>query len=286
MLRTDCQHFAIIPRLLIRTSQQTEIMHPVINIALRAARGAAEQIIHTADRLDRVNIIDDKNGVLVTSMDVDTERTILYHLQKAYPDFSVESRLSGYTAGADTDNVWLIDPLVSNRNFLRGYGSFCISIALKTSRGITHGVLLNPLANQEYSASRGEGARLNDSRLRTGKLTSLENAFVGLDPEPAPDGDIFLHQIQTQLLALPCHIRMSGCAALDMAYVAAGRLDAGWCRPQHHTSIAAGQLILLESGALLSDPQGNPQAQGSKELLFGNPKCFKQMLQIRQSLKA
>ncbi len=259
-------------------------MHPVINIALRAARSAAEQIIHVSDRLDRVSIIEDNNGELITSMDVDAERTILYHLRKAYPDFSVESRLSGYTAGADTDNTWLIDPLAGNRNFQRGFGSFCISIALKTSKGITHGVVLNPAANQEFSASRGAGGQLNDSRMRTGKLTSLENAFVGLDPQPAED--TFLAQLQDQLLALPCHIRMSGCAPLDMVYVAAGRLDAGWCRPQHQTSLAAAQLILLESGALLSDPQGNPQTQGSKELLFANPKCFKHLLQIRQSLKA
>jgi len=261
-------------------------MHPVINIALRAARSAAEQIIHTADRLDRINIIEDKNGQLITSMDVDVERTIVYHLKKAYPDFSIESRLSGLTAGADTDNVWLVDPLVSNRNFLRGYGSFCISVALKTSRGVTHGVVINPLGNQEFSASRGSAAQLNDSRMRTGNLTTLENAYVGLDPDTAPEGDNFLLQLQSQLLALPCHVRMSGCAALDMVYVAAGRLDAGWCRPQHHTSIAAAQLILQEAGALLSDPQGNPQTTGSNELLFGSPKCFKHLLQIRQSLKA
>jgi len=265
--------------------QTADTMHPVINIALRAARGAAEQIIHVSDRLDRVNVIEDNNGTLVTSMDLDAERTLLYHLQKAYPDYSIDSRLSGYTEGADKDHVWLIDPLVSNRNFYKGFGSFCISLALKTPKGITHGVVLNPVNNQEFSASRGDGAQLNDSRVRIGKMKNLENAFVSLDPEQSLDDD-FLPQLQAQLLALPVHLRMSGCPALDMVYVAAGRLDAGWCRQQHHTSLAAAQLILLESGALLSDPQGNPQTQGSKEMLFGNPKCFKHLLQIRQTLKA
>lgn len=260
-------------------------MHPVINIALRAARSAAEQIIHVSDRLDRVSVIEDKNGNLVTSMDVDVERTLIYHLQKAYPDYSIDSRLSGYTEGADKENVWLIDPLVSNRNFYKGYGSFCVTLALKTPKGISHGVVVNPVANQEFTASRGDGAQLNDSRVRIGKMLSLENAYVALDPEQSGD-DTFLPQLQEQLLALPVHLRMSGCAALDMVYVAAGRLDAGWCRQQHHSSIAAAQLILLESGALLSDPSGNPQTQGSKELLFGNPKCFKHLLQIRQTLKA
>lgn len=260
-------------------------MHPVINIALRAARSAAEQIVHVSDRLDRVSVVEDKNGMLVTSMDIDVERTLLYHLQKAYPDYSIDSRLSGFTAGADRDNVWLIDPIVSNRNFYKGYGSFCISLALKTPKGIAHGVVLNPATNQEFTASRGDGAQLNDSRVRIGKMLSLENAHVALDPDQALEDD-FLPQLQAQLLALPAHVRMSGCSALDMVYVASGRLDAGWCRQQHHCSLAAAQLILLESGALLSDPQGNPQTQGSKELLFGNPKCFKHLLKIRQTLKA
>jgi myo-inositol-1(or 4)-monophosphatase len=260
-------------------------MHPVINIALRAARSAAEQIVHVSDRLDRVSVVEDKNGTLVTSMDIDVERTLLYHLQKAYPDYSVDSRLSGFTAGADKDNVWLIDPIVSNRNFYKGYGSFCISLALKTPKGIAHGVVISPSTNQEFTASRGDGAQLNDSRVRIGKMVSLEHAHVALDPDNSQDDD-FLPQLQAQLLSLPAHVRMSGCPALDMVYVASGRLDAGWCRQQHHSSLAAAQLILLESGALLSDPQGNPQTQGSKELLFGNPKCFKHLLKIRQTLKA
>lgn len=260
-------------------------MHPVINIALRAARSAAEQIIHVSDRLDRVSVIEDIDGNLVTSMDLDVERTLIYHLQKAYPDYSIDSRLSGFSAGADKDNVWLIDPLVSNRNFYKGYGSFCISLALKTAKGVSHGVVVNPVANQEFTASRGDGAQLNDSRIRIGKMLSLDGAYVALDPQPSAE-DSILSQLQEELMLLPAHLRVSGCAALDMVYVAAGRLDAGWCRQQHHTSIAAAQLILLESGALLSDASGNPQTQGSKELLFGNPKCFKHLLQLRQTVKA
>jgi myo-inositol-1(or 4)-monophosphatase len=259
-------------------------MHPVINIALRAARSAAEQIVHVSDRLDRVSVVEDNNGMLVTSMDIDVERTLLYHLQKAYPDYSIDSRLSGFTARADKEHVWLIDPIVSNRNFFKGYGSFCISLALKTPKGIIHGVIVSPSTNQEFTASRGDGAQLNDSRVRISKMLSLENALVSLDPDTSHEDEL-MPQLQSQLQSLPANVRVSGCPALDMAYVASGRLDAGWCRQQHHTSLAAAQLILLESGALLSDPQGNPQVQSSKELLFGNPKCFKHLLKIRQSLK-
>lgn len=260
-------------------------MHPVINIALRAARNAAEQISHVSDRLDRVSIVEDQNGSLVTSMDLDAERTLIYHLRKAYPDFSIESRVSGLQEGADKDNVWLIDPIVSNRNFLRGYGSFCVSIALKTSRGITHGVIVNPVTNQEFTGSRGDGAQLNDSRIRTGKALGLENSLVALDGDPQGEPAV-LSAMLSELTAVPANVRISGCPALDMVNVAAGRLDAAWCTQQHPTSIAAAQLILLESGALLGDPQGNPQVSNSREMLFANPRCFKQLLQIRQSLNA
>jgi len=260
-------------------------MHPVINIALRAARSAAEQISHVSDRLDRVSIVEDQGGNLVTSMDLDAERTILYHLRKAYPDFSVESRISGYHEGADKDTVWLIDPIVSNRNFLRGYGSFCVSIALKTTRGITHGVIINPVSSQEFTGSRGDGAQLNDSRIRTGKATTLENALIALDADPLGEPAI-MTAMTADLLALPAQLRVSGCPALDMVNVAAGRLDAAWCTQQALPSIAAAQLILLESGALIGDPLGNPQVQNAQELLSGNPRCFKHLLQIRQSIKA
>lgn len=257
-------------------------MHPVINIALRAARSAAEQIVHATDRRDRITVVTDTPDTLVTNIDVDAERTILYHLQKAYPDYSVESRLSGSIRGKDVDNVWVIDPLVSNRNFYQGIGDFAVSIALRTPRGMGHAVLVNPLTNQEFVASKGSGARLNSYRLRISQR-SMERAFIALDPEPGVT-DAVLTGLQRQLLAQPCHIRMSGCPALDMAHVAAGFLDAGWCHQQHSASLAAAQLILLEAGALLSDPQGNPQTGGSKELIFGNPKCFKQLLMFRQTL--
>ncbi|HBX38697.1 MAG TPA: inositol monophosphatase [Pseudohongiella sp.] len=258
-------------------------MHPVINIALRAARSAAEQIAHVSDRLDRVNVVEDHGGNLVTSMDLDAERTILYHLRKAYPDFSVESRISGYTEGADRANTWLIDPIVGNRNFYRGVGAFCVSVALRTSKGITQGVLVNPATNQEFTASKGDGAQLNATRIRVGKASELEQSMIALDGDPQGE-TVIMQKLLASLQALPAWVQISGCPALDMAHVASGRLDAAWCAQQPETAIAAARLILLESGALLGDPQGNPQVQQSKELLFSNPKCFKQLLKIRQTL--
>ncbi|ALO46689.1 inositol monophosphatase [Pseudohongiella spirulinae] len=273
----------MIARFKVFNCQSDHTMHPAINIALRAARSAAEQIAHVADRLDRVTVVEDHAGNLVTSMDLDAERTILYHLRKAYPDFSVESRISGFTEGADRDNIWLIDPIAGNRNFQRGAGQFCVSIALKTSRGITHAVLVNPTSNQEFTASKGDGAQLNATRIRAGKATSLDRAMVALDG--APDGEpVVMQKMLSDLINMSAQVRISGCPPMDMVNVAAGRLDAAWCAQQTECTIAAARLILLEAGALLGDPQGNPQTANSKELLFSNPKCFKHLLQIRQGI--
>ncbi len=259
-------------------------MHPVINIALRAARSAAEQISHQVDRLDRVNVVQDNADGLLTSMDIDAERSILYHLQKAYPDYSVFSRVSGHTAGSDTDNTWLIEPLAGNRNYVRGNPGFCVSLALKSRNIITHAVVINPMSGQEFTASRGNGAQLNGSRIRVGQRRSIEKGLSAIDVD-AQHGTETAIALQTALLKAGSDIRVSGCPALDMVYSAAGRVDAGWCIAQHETTLAAAKLILQESGALLSDPAGNPITTGSKELLYGSPKCFKELIQLRQQIQ-
>lgn len=258
-------------------------MHPVINIALRAARSAAEQISHQVDRLDRVTVVEDNAQGLLTSMDIDAERSILYHLQKAYPDYGVFSRVSGLTEGADADNTWLIDPLVGNRNYIRGFPGFCVSLALKSRNVISHAIIINPMSSQEFTASRGNGAQLNGSRIRVGQRRTLEKGLTTLDVD-ASNGTETAVALQAALLNAGSEVRTSGCPALDMAYSAAGRIDAGWCMAQHETTLAAAKLILQESGALLSDPAGNPLTTGSKELLYGSPKCFKELIQLRQQI--
>lgn len=258
-------------------------MHPVINIALRAARSAAEQISHQVDRLDRVTVVEDNAQGLLTSMDIDAERSILYHLQKAYPDYGVFSRVSGLTPGADADNTWLIDPLAGNRNYIRGFPGFCVSLALKSRNTISHAIIINPLSSQEFTASRGNGAQLNGSRIRVGQRRTLEKGLSAIDVDANSGTDTAL-ALQAALLNAGSEIRATGCPALDMAYSAAGRIDAGWCMAQHETTLAAAKLILQESGALLSDPAGNPLTTGSKELLYGSPKCFKELIQLRQQM--
>lgn len=259
-------------------------MHAIVNIALKAARDASEVLAHNSDRLDRIRILDDSNGQVITNMDMDSEKTILYHLQKAYPDYSIQSRVSGFIEGKDTNTVWIIDPLCGSANYRRGIANFCVSVALSVNGRVQHGVLINPMLREEFTASRGTAAQVNSQRLRVSKNATLDNGLVTLGTDAANEGhNNSLLGLQRELLAIVCDARLTGCAALDLAWVAAGRADAGWLGQNDPSSIAAALLILQESGALVSDVAGSPKLADATELVFGNPKCFKQLLQLRKA---
>lgn len=257
-------------------------MHPVITIALRAARDAAEMVHHASDRLDRVRILENDPVQPVTSMHRDIERTLLYHLQKAYPDHGIESTLSGHTPGRNPDNTWLLDPLQGSGNFLRGLGNCCISLALRTGDRVQHAVLIDPLLKEEFTASRGNGAQHNAGRLRVGRGERLQQAWVSVAPTTEAGHRTAL-PLQERLREGENQIRMSGCAPLDVVNVASGKLDAGWTDESDPIIMAAAGLILLESGALFSDETANPAMKG-REWLFGTPRCYRQLLQLRQAL--
>lgn len=257
-------------------------MHPLLNIALRAARDAAEAIAHSSDRLDRVKIIDASAEGFLTSMDQTADKTLVYHLENAHPEHGIDSRVSGIKKGENKDIVWLIDPVVGNKNFARGYTQFAVSMACQIEGIIQHAVIINPLLQEEYTATRGSGAQLNARKLRVSTSSELNNAYVGLNPENL---DIaVVTAMQQKLHALQCTPRITGCTALDMLQVAADRLQAGWSATEPGHSLAAANLILKESGGLLGSETGNPDFSSNNEILFANPRLFKQIVQIRQQL--
>ncbi len=259
-------------------------MHPVVTIALRAARSAAETMTHAIDRPDRVRVLDSTPGAMVTSLDHETEKNLVFHLQKAYPDHSIVSTLGTQITGKDKHNTWLINPLQGTDNFVHGYYHCCVSVALKTDDRVMHAVMINPAQNEEFTASRGSGAQLNKSRLRVSRKDSLQNAFVALAAADGSDTENrVLLGLQERLHGVAGQARISGCPALDIAYVASGKVDAGWISGLDRDAMAAALLILQESGALFSDENANPGLQGN-ELLCGSARTFKQLLQMRQSL--
>ncbi|MFM1896309.1 MAG: hypothetical protein RLZZ385_1383 [Pseudomonadota bacterium] len=255
-------------------------MHPLINLALRAARDAAEVLAQQVDRLDRVSVLEDSPGCLLTSTDKDAERSILYHLQKAYPDHSYHTRVAGLIQGKDPQVVWYIDPVAGNRNFMRGLPGFLVSIAAQVDGKLAHAVLIDPLQDEEFTASRGAGAMMNSRRLRVTTRDKLEGAVVALEPAVDPAHLQEFAALQSRVAEVGASWRTSGSVTLDLLYSAAGRLDGGCSPNPGRLPVLAAALVLQEAGGLLSDSTGSPDFHSGDRLVFGNPKCFKHLLKM------
>lgn len=253
-------------------------MHAIVNIALRVAREVATEIAQHSDRLDRVKTLPSPAGQLLTSVDVDIDNSLLYHLQKTYPEHGFLSRVSGSTAGKAGEPVWLIDPLVGNRNFINGYPQFAVSLACMINDKVEHAILLNPITRDEFSASRGKGAQVNARRMRVSSRVDLESALIGLDSDSLPtDSARKLYAGMLEIGALP---RSSGCAALDMLAVASGQWQGGCCGPYQAISLAGAALILQEAGGFIGNESGNPDYKSATQLYFGNQKTFGSLVKL------
>ncbi|MCG8415787.1 MAG: hypothetical protein MI746_16350 [Pseudomonadales bacterium] len=253
-------------------------MHPMLNIALRAARDAAEALAHKTERLDRVAVIDSSPESFLTSADQESDKTLIYHIQKAFPKHSIHSRVSGVHEGDADEPIWLIDPLVGSLNFAKGYARFGVAIAIRNKGNIEHGLVINPMQHDEFSASRGAGAQLNSRRIRVGS-EELESSLIGLDSTNSGDQNFI--ELQSTLLKAGAIPRIGGCSTLDVVDTACDRLQGGWCRRTDDVSIAAANLVLLEAGGLLGTESGNPKLDSGEEQLFGTAKIFKQLVKIR-----
>ncbi len=254
-------------------------MNATINIGLKAAREASDLIIQTWDRPDRLEISEKGLNDFVTDIDVKVEEIIIEQLRKVYPDHGFIGEESGEIEGKDKDTTWVIDPIDGTRNFINGFPHFCISMACIKQGKIEHAIIVDPIKNEEFTASRGSGARLNGQRIRVTKRQAFEGATVSLSCAGLKHYETLL-QIQTAMKGVVGAIRMSGSAALDLAYLAAGRTDAGWMSGMHLWDVAAGILIVREAGGLISDAKGNPDCMESENLVFSNNRCFKDWLKL------
>ena len=257
-------------------------MEPMITIALRAARKAGDLIVRASDEMDRVGHKAKGLADFVTEVDLASEKEILYHLRKAYPDHAFLCEESGRSGADDAEYTWVVDPLDGTTNFLRGIPHYAVSIACMKNGRVEHAVVLDPVRREEFTASRGRGAQLNGRRIRVTSNTELHNALLGT-------GIPFLGHLQDKLpryaesmatLAGQCTgIRRAGAAALDLAYVAAGRLDGFWEIGLKPWDVAAGALLVKEAGGLVADIAGGENYLDSGNVVCGSPKIFKAVLQ-------
>ncbi|CDZ78617.1 Inositol-1-monophosphatase [Legionella massiliensis] len=254
-------------------------MEPLLNIAITAARLAGDIIIRHIDQVDRIKITAKESNELFSEVDIKAEQAIINTIHKAYPGHGIIAEESGIH-NDEADSVWIIDPLDGTSNFLHGFPSFSVSIAHRVKNRIEHAVVYDPLRHECFSASRGRGARLNDRRLRVSKQTQLSAALLGMGfpHRNAELGQRFLATFEA-LLGKCAGIRRTGSAALDLAYVASGRLDGLWEFGLRPWDIAAGSLLIKEAGGLVGDLQGGEEYMKKGDIVAGTPKVFKALLQ-------
>lgn len=261
-------------------------MHPIVNIAVRAARRAGDIIIRSADRIDSLNIVKKGKNDFVSDIDRRAEAEIIKIIRKAYPDHGILAEESGGDAAAET--LWIIDPLDGTTNYLHGLPQYAVSIAMQHRGRLEHAVIYDPVRQELFTASRGAGAQLNDKRIRVSPANELTATLLGTGfPFRSEQHiDAYLGMFKA-LLQKAADIRRPGSAALDLAYVAAGRLDGFWEIGLGQWDMAAGALLVREAGGLVGDFGGGERFMESGNLVAANPRVFKEILQtIRPHLTA
>ncbi len=251
-------------------------MHPMLTIAIRAARIAGDIIQRSAENVDRLTINKKSKNDFVTEVDRMAEQEIIKIIHSAYPEHSIIGEESGEHKG--NDYIWIIDPLDGTTNFLHGYPQYAVSIALKHKGKIEVGVIYDPLRDELFTAEKGGGAMLNNRRIRVGKLTNINMALLGTGfPFKYPEHiDCYLKMFKT-LMSNTAGIRRAGSAALDLAYLSAGRLDGFWEIGLKQWDMAAGILLVQEAGGVITDFSFNDDYLKSGNLIAGNPKMHQAM---------
>ncbi len=260
-------------------------MHPYLNIAVKAARLAGTIIVRNLEQLDKIPIYEKGKNDFVTHVDRAAESAIIDTIQKAYPDHSILGEESGYHPG--NEFTWVIDPLDGTSNYIHGFPQFAVSIAIKQKGHIEHGVIYDPLSQDLYTASRGGGAQLNNRRIRVSSRESLQgsligSAYSGYDREGNAQ-ELSHIKIFDTLFKQGADLRNIGSAALNLCYVASGRLDGFWESDLKEWDIAAGVIIVREAGGFVSDYNGENGFLESGNIIAGTRKVYSELSLIIQN---
>jgi len=256
-------------------------MHPMLNTATAAALKAGKFIIQQTQRLDQLTIESKELNDFVCEVDRAAESEIIGALKRAYPDHGFQGEESA-PINPEAEYQWIIDPLDGTTNFLYGVPHFAVSIALRRGNRLEQAVIYDPTLDELFTASRGEGARLNNRRIRVSSRKSMRGALMSTGiPFKAGQEALMDTYIQTLKALNPgtAGIRRQGAAALDLAYVAAGRYDGFWEFGLKPWDMAAGALLIQEAGGLTSGMTGANDFFETGNIVAANPKVFKEMLQ-------
>ena len=254
-------------------------MNPMLNIAIRAARKAGNVIAKNYERRDDIQT--SKKGIndYVTSVDKAAEAEIIEIIQKSYPDHTIISEELGALEGKDSDIQWVIDPLDGTTNFVKGLPHFSVSIAIRVKNRTEVGVVYDPIRNELFTAVRGEGAKLNEVRLRVDSQNELNGAILATGfPFKQPNLMPTQFAIMNNLIDEAADFRRTGSAALDLCYVASGRVDGYFEMGLKPWDCAAGDLIVREAGGLVCDFNAGHGYLRSGNIVAAPARILKEML--------
>jgi len=255
-------------------------MQPLLNIAIQAARRAGEVIVRGLNRLHRLEVRAKGENDFVSEIDTQAEREIIDTVHRRYPQHDFLAEESGQS-GQDSEFLWIIDPLDGTTNFLHGYPQFAVSIGVQRRGRMEHAVVYDPMRQELFTASRGEGAQLDGKRIRVSSHIGLERSLVGTG-FPYRSNLEWLDSYMEMLKAVTkatAGIRRPGAAALDLAYVAAGRLDAFWELGLSPWDTAAGTLLITEAGGMIGRLNGGEYKHES-DIVAGTPKVYAPLLEL------
>jgi len=257
-------------------------LHPMLNVAIKAARAAGAIINRAALDVENVRVSQKQVNDFVTEVDHASEAAVIETLLTAYPDHAIWAEESGKQHGRQgSDNVWIIDPLDGTTNFIHGFPVYCVSIALQVKGRIEQAVIYDPTRNDLFTATRGRGAYVNE-KAHAGLQAHRAVALPHRDRLPVPPGDNFntYLRMMAEVMQRTAGLRRPGSAALDLAYVAAGFTDGFFETGLSPWDVAAGSLLVTEAGGLIGNFTGESNFLEQKECVAGNPRIYGQLVAL------
>lgn len=261
-------------------------MHPMLNTAVKAARKAGAIINRASLDLDLVRVSAKGRSDFVTEVDRAAEAAIIDTLKQAYPSHAILAEESGASnPEGGQEYLWIIDPLDGTTNFIHGFPQYAVSIALQHRGQITQACVYDPTRNELFTATKGRGAYLDDRRIRVSRRSKLSESLIGtgFPFRQLEHLDEYVRMFK-KITEATAGIRRPGAAALDLAYVAAGRFDGFWEFGLSPWDMAAGSLLITEAGGMVSDFTGEQNWLASGQIVCGNPKVFSQLLPLVQDV--